>query len=73
MREYCALADCYIEQQRREDYFHARTAVSMGGGRPEDIMLFKSPRKLIVGPNGEPDDGPDFWAIAALMGAERVN
>jgi hypothetical protein len=71
MREYCALADCYLEQSRREDFWHARTATSMCGGRPEDIMMFKTPKKPRVGPDGQTqDDGPDFWTIAALMGAE---
>lgn len=74
MREYRALADCYLERCRREDFLHARTATSMGGGRPDDIMIFKAPKKPIVGPDGHvTDDGPDFWVIAQLMGAERVN
>jgi hypothetical protein len=71
MREYCALADCYLERRRQEDFFHARTATSMVGGRAESIMVFKTPKKLIVGPDGQALDGPDFWAIAALMGAEK--
>jgi hypothetical protein len=41
MREFVAIADRYEEKERWQDFFHARTAASMGGGKIQDLMVFK--------------------------------
>ena len=67
MQEWEALRERQLVALEREDYLHARTASAMCGKAPKDLMVIKSPPKLLLGPDGRPVT-VSFDALVGRMG-----